>query len=103
MLSGTNGNNLALGESVGELHRPHRHRPVRGQRHLGRPRRESPSINSTGSLDLTIDDSANDQAVFGLNNLNGNDSVLVETTGTASLTLMSTGSNSRAPAATCCR
>ena len=29
--------------------------------------------NSTGSLDLTIQDSASDQAVFGHNNLNGND------------------------------
>jgi VCBS repeat-containing protein len=41
-----------------------------------------------GSLDLTIADSADDQAIMGtVNNATGNDSVFVSTTGSASLTL----------------
>jgi VCBS repeat-containing protein len=39
--------------------------------------------NNTGSLNMTVADSANDQAVFNHNNtLNGNDAILIETRGT---------------------
>ncbi|HEX8573833.1 MAG TPA: Ig-like domain-containing protein [Allosphingosinicella sp.] len=45
-------------------------------------------VQTGGNLDLTIDDSADDQAIMGtVNNATGNDSVFVGTTGTASLTL----------------
>jgi hypothetical protein len=43
--------------------------------------------NSSGSLDLNIADSAGNAAVIGLTSLNGNDGVLLQTSGTASLTL----------------
>jgi VCBS repeat-containing protein len=48
-------------------------------------------VNNTGALDLTIQDSASDQAVMGLNNLNGNDSVFIQTSGSASLTALIDG------------
>jgi VCBS repeat-containing protein len=48
-------------------------------------------INTTGALDLTVQDSANDQAVMGLNNLNGANSVTIETSGPASLTALIDG------------
>ncbi|HEX6374843.1 MAG TPA: Ig-like domain-containing protein [Allosphingosinicella sp.] len=48
-------------------------------------------VNNSGSLNLTIRDSASDQAVFGLNNLNGNDSVYVETSASAALTMLVDG------------
>lgn len=48
-------------------------------------------VNSSGSLGLTIRDSASDQAVMGLNNLNGRDSVFISTGGTATLDLLIDG------------
>ncbi|HEX8223412.1 MAG TPA: Ig-like domain-containing protein [Allosphingosinicella sp.] len=45
-------------------------------------------VQTGGSLDLTFADSADDQAIMGsVNNVTGNDSVFVQTTGSASLTL----------------
>ena len=45
-------------------------------------------VQTGGSLNLTIADSASDQAIMGsVNNVSGNDSVYIETSGTASLTL----------------
>jgi len=44
-------------------------------------------VNSLGSLDFTLKDSAAHQAVIGLNNVNGNDGAHFETNGAASLTL----------------
>jgi VCBS repeat-containing protein len=48
-------------------------------------------VNSTGSLTLTIEDSAAHAAVIGLNDVNGNDGAHFETSGAASLTLAVTG------------
>ncbi|MFL6843798.1 MAG: Ig-like domain-containing protein [Allosphingosinicella sp.] len=45
-------------------------------------------VQTGGTLDLTIADSASDQAIMGtVNNVSGNDSVFIGTTGSASLTL----------------
>ena len=45
-------------------------------------------VQTGGNLDLTIDDSADDQAIMGtVNNVTGNDSVFIQTTGSASLLL----------------
>ncbi|MBV9932610.1 MAG: tandem-95 repeat protein [Alphaproteobacteria bacterium] len=44
-------------------------------------------VNSLGSLNFTLEDSAAHQAVIGLNNVNGNDGAHFETNGAASLTL----------------
>ncbi|MEA2283950.1 MAG: hypothetical protein QOK21_4560, partial [Solirubrobacteraceae bacterium] len=44
-------------------------------------------VNSSGSLNFTLEDSAAHQGVIGLNNLNGNDGAHFETSGAASLTL----------------
>ncbi|MEA3052926.1 MAG: hypothetical protein QOG72_1829 [Sphingomonadales bacterium] len=45
-------------------------------------------VQTGGSLDLTIADSADDQAIMGtVNNVTGNDSVFIATSGSASLTL----------------
>ncbi|HEY0044057.1 MAG TPA: hypothetical protein VGB62_05855, partial [Allosphingosinicella sp.] len=48
-------------------------------------------VNTAGALNLTIRDSASDQAVIGLNGLNGNDGVHVETGGTATLNMLVDG------------
>jgi hypothetical protein len=47
--------------------------------------------NSSGSLDLTIRDSATRQAIMGTNNLTGEDNIFLQTSGTASLKLMVDG------------
>ncbi len=45
-------------------------------------------VQTGGTLDLTIDDSAGDEAIMGsVNNVTGNDSVFIQTTNGASLTL----------------
>ena len=87
-LTGTHGNNLAFNERRCGL-------PVSPARPCSKAmssRAAGPRIcassTGAGSLDLTVQDSASDQAVFGLNHLGGDDSVHLETTGTASLTLL---------------
>ena len=93
VISGTLGNNFGLNESAVSFTNLTGTALLEGNDISGGRVENLRVTNSTGSLDLTIQDSASDQAVFGHNNLNGNDSVLLETTGSASLTLLVDGAD----------
>ncbi|HEV2865911.1 MAG TPA: hypothetical protein VGX37_05300, partial [Allosphingosinicella sp.] len=86
-LSGTHGTNLVLNESSVSFTNLSGTALFEGNNIAGGRADNMRIVNSSGSLTLTIQDSASDQAVFGNNNLNGNDSVFLQTSGSASLGL----------------
>ncbi|HWT12814.1 MAG TPA: Ig-like domain-containing protein [Allosphingosinicella sp.] len=91
LITGTLGNNLALGESAVSFTGLTGTALLEGNSISGGRSENLRVVNSSGNLDLTVQDSASDQAVFGLNNLNGNDSVFLQTGGTAALDLLIDG------------
>ena len=90
-ISGTLGTNFALSESAVSFTNLTGTALFEGNVISGGRSENLRIVNSTGTLDLDIQDSASDQAVFGFTNAAGNDSVFVQTTSTASLDLLVDG------------
>ena len=86
-VTGTHGTNLALNESAVSFTGLSGTVLLEGNDIEGGRADNLRIVNSSGSLDLTIADSAGDAAGFGHNHVDGSDSVFIETGGTASLTL----------------
>ncbi|WP_162806225.1 beta strand repeat-containing protein [Sphingosinicella terrae] len=86
-VTGSHGTSLGLGESAVSVANATGNLLLEGNVIAGGRADNLHIVHNSGSLDVVIRDSADDQAIFGHNHLDGNDSLFVQTGGSASLAL----------------